>query len=241
MQAIAPLITGLRALLVLLVLSQAAHAQSCRLALVLALDVSGSVDPAEYAQQVNGLAAALDHPDVRAQILDGAHAPVRLAVFEWSSRNHQYVIQPWIALDSPAALDAAVTRIRAHRKVRAGLKTALGTALSFGASLMQEQSQCWAKTIDVSGDGRNNIGPIPAQVYRSGAFGQITVNALVVGEPAGPQNASKQDLLRYYETEVIHGAASFAMIAQGYDDYADAMRRKLMRELELPILGLNDF
>lgn len=134
-------------------LGQAAEAQTCRLALVLALDVSGSVDPVEYVQQVSALAAALDHPDVRAEILDGSGALVSLAVFEWSSRNHQYVIQPWIAIDSSDALDAAIARIRSHRKVRAGLKTALGTALLFAASLLEDRSACWVKTIDVSGDG----------------------------------------------------------------------------------------
>ncbi|MEO9517816.1 MAG: DUF1194 domain-containing protein [Paracoccaceae bacterium] len=221
--------------------SAAAHAQSCRLALVLALDVSGSVDPTEYAQQVFGLASALDHPDVRAQILDGSGAHVSLAVYEWSSRNHQFIIQPWTTLNSTAALQAAIDRIRRHQKVRAGLKTALGTALSFGASLLNAQSQCWVKTIDVSGDGKNNIGVSPAQVYQSGAFEQITVNALVIGGNDAEHSKSKIDLLRYYETEVIHGPSSFAMIANGYDDYADAMRRKLIRELQLPVLGASEF
>ncbi len=231
-------ITGLRALVLLLGLSQMAHAQSCRLALVLALDVSGSVDPAEYAQQVNGLAAALDHPDIRAQILDNTSAPVSLAVYEWSSRNHQYLIQPWIDLVSARALDAAIARIRAHRKVRAGLKTALGTSLLYAQSLLAQKAQCWVKTIDVSGDGENNIGVTPGQVYAGGGFSRITVNALVIGNSAvtGPTPV-KSELLRYFESRVIHGPASFAMIANGYEDYADAMRRKLKRELQLPVLG----
>ena len=100
MRALKPFMTGLRALLILFAMSHAAYAQSCRLALVLALDVSGSVDPQEYAQQVQGLAAALDHPEIRDQLLDSAGAPVSLAVFEWSSRNHQFIIQPWIVLDT---------------------------------------------------------------------------------------------------------------------------------------------
>lgn len=241
MPTIAPLITGLRAMLIIFVLSQAAQAQSCRLALVLALDVSGSVDSAEYGQQINGLALALDHPDVRAQILDGAGAPVSLAVFEWSSRNHQIIIQPWISLDSSAALETAILRIRSHEKVRAGLKTGLGTALSFGARLLQEKSHCWAKTIDVSGDGPNNIGPSPGQIYASGAFDKITVNALVVDASAAPLADQKRDLLLYYEAEVIHGPSSFAMIARGYADYADAMRRKLIRELQLPVFGASAY
>lgn len=241
MPAIAPLLTGLRALLVLIALSQCAYAQSCRLALVLALDVSGSVDSREYAQQVNGLADALDHADVRAQILESGGARVSLAVFEWSSRNHQYIIQPWVMLDTSATLDRAIARIRAHRKVRAGLKTALGTALSFSASLLEQRSQCWSKTIDVSGDGKNNIGHSPVQAYRTEAFDGITVNALVIGDPANQADATKQELLRYFEDHVIRGAASFAMIAHGYDDYADAMRRKLMRELASPVLGWADY
>ncbi|MFK7869253.1 MAG: DUF1194 domain-containing protein [Roseobacter sp.] len=235
-------LTGVRALVMLMVFGQMAEAKSCRLALVLALDVSGSVDPTEYAQQVTGLAAALDHPDIRALILNDTSAPVSLAVYEWSSRNHQYLIQPWIDLEGPAALDAAIARIQAHRKVRAGLKTALGTSLLYARSLFQQRSHCWVKTIDVSGDGANNIGVTPAQVYASGAFDQITVNALVIGDPdaAGP-SPEKSDLLAYFETQVIHGAGSFAMVAQGYEDYANAMQRKLMRELQLPVMGRVEF
>ena len=222
--------------------SQAANAQTCRLALVLALDVSGSVNSIEYAQQVNGLVSALNHPDVRAQILSGGGGAVALTVFEWSSRNHQFVIQPWIVLDSPAKLDLTIDRIQSHRKIRAGLKTALGTALSFAASELRDQSHCLQKTIDVSGDGENNIGSVPMQIYDNPAFDQITVNALVIGDPGDESvEQSKSKLLNYFETEVIHGSASFAMIAQGYDDYARAMRRKLVRELALPVLGWADF
>ncbi len=227
----------------MLLFGGAVQAANCRLALVLALDVSGSVDPVEYAQQVNGLADALNHRDVRAQILNGSGAHVSLAVFEWSSRNHQFVIQPWIELTSDQALDRAIGKIRRHQKVRAGLKTALGTALGFGASLLDGQAQCWVKTIDVSGDGKNNIGFTPAQLYQSGAFGQITVNALVIGGNGDTPDdiARKADLLRYYETQVIYGASSFAMIAHGYADYAGAMRRKLIRELQLPIIGASEY
>lgn len=218
-----------------------ANAQSCRQALVLALDVSGSVNGIEYSQQVTGLANALNSEDVRKLILSGAQAPVSLAVFEWSSRNHQYVIQPWISLDSPAALNDAIARIRAHRPVRAGLKTALGTALTFGAGMLDQRAYCWQLTIDVSGDGRNNIGPNPTQAYALDGFERISVNALVVGDPIGgtieDNGLSAQVLRQYFEDDVIRGPDAFAIIANGYADYADAMRRKLMRELSLPMFG----
>lgn len=231
---------GLSALCFIFGLVPSAQAQNCRLALALALDVSGSVDAVEYTQQVNGLADALSAPDVRKAILSSGDAAVSLAVFEWSSRNHQIVVQPWVRIDTPAALDAVTAQIRAHRKKRAGLKTALGTALSFGAALLGQQSQCWRKTLDVSGDGKNNIGPTPPQIYQTGVYAGITVNALVIGDPAGVEMEADQQLLRYYERQVIHGPASFAMIAQGYEDYATAMRRKLVRELAMPVLGRVD-
>ena len=221
-------------------LAAGVQAQACRQALVLALDVSGSVNAVEYRQQTEGLAAALNAADVRDLILLGADAPINLAVFEWSSQNHQYIIQPWVRLDSAAALDATIARIRAHRPVRAGLKTAMGTSLAFAAGLLDQKSECWELTIDVSGDGIGNIGPTPRQAYTLDSFDRITVNALVVGAVEGVSTRAQsrsEELRRYFETDVIHGPQAFAMVAYGYADYADAMRRKLIRELSVPIVG----
>lgn len=230
-------------LFVSLMASKPAHADPCRLALVLALDVSGSVNKTEYAQQLNGLAHALDSPQVRAAILAGKGSYVDLAVFEWSSQNHQFLVQPWIRLGTEQDIDRAIARIRAYRQRRAGLKTALSTALLFAAELLREKSECWKKTIDVSGDGKNNIGPIIEQVYALNAFAQFTVNALVVRDPsvqpgdAAADDNQNSDLRRYYEQEVIRGPGAFAMVAYGYEDYARAMQKKLLRELSVPILG----
>lgn len=230
----------------LLLASTPAKAEPCRLALVLALDVSGSVNDSEYVQQLSGLAYALDSREVRTSILASLETPVHLAVFEWSSQNHQFIIQPWITLKGHAEIDQVTTRIRAYRKQRAGLKTAMGTALLFSAELLAERRQCWQKTIDVSGDGKNNIGPSPEQVYGLDAFDEITVNALVVGDPASAREAensmglTRNELKLYFERNVIHGADSFAMIAHGYEDYARAMQRKLLRELSPPVMGSNE-
>ena len=218
----------------------ATTASACRQALVLALDVSGSVDGTEYQQQVTGLAFALGHPEIRDAILADTGNPVMLSVFEWSSQNHQYLILPWTALDSDAALNNAINRIKSHRKVRAGLKTALGTALAFSHAMLQQQAECWTHTIDVSADGRNNVGPTPLQVYGD-RFDRITVNALVVGNPkaaSGEGPGIEPDaLLDYYEAEVIRGVGSFAMVANGYADYARAMQMKLARELRPPMFS----
>lgn len=209
--------------------------------MVLALDVSGSVNETEFNQQVSGLAFALNDPEVRNLILLGSGPPVKLAVFEWSSRNHQYLILPWTTLDTGEALDRAILRIRQHQKVRAGLRTAMGTALTHAAALLEQQSDCWQHTIDVSGDGENNIGLTPQEVYRAFDFDRVTVNALVVvdsrTEVGETINQSADMLADYYWSEVIHGPDAFAMIAEGYGDYARAMRLKLIRELSPLILG----
>ncbi|MEL6640532.1 MAG: DUF1194 domain-containing protein [Pseudomonadota bacterium] len=221
----------------------ATPAWSCRQALLFALDVSGSVNGVEYQQQVLGLGSALSDPTVRQLILTDLHQPVTIAVFEWSSQNHQFVVIPWIRLDSAAALDEAIARIESHRKIRAGLKTAMGTALAFGQSMLRAQDHCWQHTIDVSGDGKNNSGPTPFDVYQTG-FDRTTVNALVVGNP---RNASGEgrgitpaDLRDYYEANVIHGPNAFAMVADGYADYARAMTLKIARELQPMVLGAKD-
>ena len=221
-----------------------ATAETCRLALVLALDVSGSVNEVEYAQQLNGVAFALNSPAVRNAILADVGAPVELAVFEWSSRNHQFFILPWTTLDSHTAIDRAALQIREYQKKRAGLKTALSTALLFAAGLFEGKQHCWKKKIDVSGDGKNNIGPDLAQIYRLPAFKDVTVNALVVGEPShetAPVRTTgqkKEELRDYYEREVIVGPDAFAMIAHGYEDYARAMQEKLLREIEVPVISI---
>lgn len=233
--------------LIFAVIPAFARAEPCRLALVLALDVSGSVNETEYAQQLNGLSYALNNDDVRAAILKNPDTPVHLSVFEWSSRNHQFLVQPWIVLDSHDAIDNAVARIRAYRKKRAGLKTALSTAMLFAGELLRDKRACWQKTIDVSGDGKNNIGPAPARVYALDVFADITVNALVVGNPASTTSASadrqltRHDLMLYFEDEVIHGPAAFAMIAYGYEDFARAMQQKLLRELSPQVLSASEY
>lgn len=215
--------------------------EACRLALVLALDVSGSVNEAEYSQQLHGVADALGSPPVRSLIL--ASTAVELTVFEWSSQNHQFVVQPWITLDSNEAIDDAVGNIRGYQKKRAGLKTALSTAMLFASELLREKGYCWERKIDVSGDGKNNIGPSLDRVYALPGFSDITVNALVVGDPSSARKVDSstgvtRDALRqYYEEVVIRGPDAFAMIAFGYEDYARAMQRKLLRELQVPVLG----
>ncbi|MES2542868.1 MAG: DUF1194 domain-containing protein [Pseudomonadota bacterium] len=218
----------LRPILFAACLVQPAHAD-CRLALALAVDVSRSIDSQDYVIQTEGLAGALSDKDVRAAIF-GPEGNVALAIYYWSGRGYQDLIQPWVILDSPEALDAAIWEVRRTPRPAAPLATALGDALSYGLDLMSDAPDCDRRVIDVAGDGRSNDGISVARTYEREDFTGITVNGLAVGE-------HETDILDYYAGEVIRGPGAFVELAPRQEDYPDALRRKLLRELQGPMIG----
>ncbi|MFQ6553116.1 DUF1194 domain-containing protein [Aestuariibius insulae] len=209
----------------------------CRQALVLALDISGSVDQAEHSLQRRGLAAALNSDDVRAVLLKDIENPVRFSVFEWSGPGDQQTISDWLQVDSDAALDQLIQRIETAPRVAANPSTALGQAMLHGGELLTSQP-CWQLTLDISGDGVSNTGPRPQDVDLDPA---ITVNGLVIKTtpaPIGRRIREQTDELEvYFETNVVRGDLSFIEIANGFEDYERAMRRKLLRELTSLTVG----
>lgn len=202
----------------------------CRLALALAVDVSRSIDSQDYVIQTEGLAGALQDRDVRAAIF-GPEGHVALAIYYWSGRGYQDLVQDWVILDSPEALDAAIWEVRRTPRPAAPLATALGDALSYGLDLMGDAPDCDRRVIDVAGDGRNNDGISVARTYEREDFTGITVNGLAVGE-------HESDILDYYAGEVIRGPGAFVELAPRQEDYPQTLRRKLLRELEGPMIGL---
>lgn len=210
-----------------------AAAVECRLALALAIDVSSSVDAAEDQLQRSGTVAALTSPAVEAAFF-AADLPVALAVYEWSGRYNQELILDWLLVDSRAALLRAAETIAASRRSHSDFPTAMGYALGFGANLLARAPQCLYKTIDIAGDGQNNEGFRPANAYRNFPFQDVTVNGLVVN---GADFEGEVGLIAYYQSEVIHGPGAFVMVANGFEDYERAMRRKLERELAPPAIG----
>ncbi len=223
--------------LVLAALPIGAAAQ-CRQALVLALDVSGSVDATEYHQQLTGIANALTDPEVMDLVLSNPDAPVAMMVFEWSSENHQIVLEPWRFLRTASDVHRLAQTIATIPRHRAGLKTGMGKALTFAGLQLEKMSACWTLTVDISSDGRNNVGSAPTDAYRAPIFKRTTVNGLIVGGPAdGAPSQSAPALETYFQENVLHGPSAFSITAQGYSDYARAMRLKLMRELQPMMLG----
>ena len=218
----------------------AAQDRPCRQALALGLDVSGSVDGAEYRLQLDGLAAALTHPDVTDALLAAAGAPVTIAVYEWSGPTSQAVIIDWTEITDIEALAGVTARLRANKRTPADPSTALGTAMVVGARMLAQRAGCWKRTLDISGDGGSNTGPRPQDVDGDPALADITINALVIGPEVNDPSQVATGLLGYFETYVIRGPGAFAEHAEDFVAYEAAMVRKLLRELQGMVIGAVD-
>ncbi|WP_232823095.1 DUF1194 domain-containing protein [Oceanibium sediminis] len=216
-------------LALLLVLATPGHA-FCRLALTLAMDVSSSIDGEEHALQKLGLDAALSDPRVVEAFFQVPGGSVALHVFEWSGRYQQDVILDWTLVETPADLARVRAVLRGARRTYAEFPTALGHAIAFATSELKRGPRCDRQTIDISGDGVNNDGFPPIQARRSQDLANTTINALVIG--------SQPELMNYFRTGVIHGPGAFVEQADTFHDFGHAMRRKLIRELGVPRLGM---
>lgn len=210
-----------------------ARAVECRLALALAIDVSSSVDATEDTLQRGGVVAALTAPEVAAAFF-AADLPVALAVYEWSGRYNQEIILDWVLIDSRAALVGAAEVVSRSERSHNDFPTAMGYALGFGAQLLERAPKCLRKTLDMAGDGQSNEGFPPASAFREFPFDDVTVNGLVVN---AADFEGEVGLIAFYQAEVIHGPGAFLIVADGFEDYERAMRRKLERELTPPSIG----
>lgn len=224
-------------------LAQAVAAEACRQALALGLDVSGSVDAREYRLQMGGLAQALGSPAVRAALLERVETPVELLVFEWSGPQDQLTLVPWAPITDAGALEAVITRLQSvERREEATPGTALGVAMLRGAQHLAERRQCWRRTLDISGDGKSNLGPRPRSVKARIEAQGITINGLVIGadDPAGGDIRQSEiaELSAYFSAEVILGPGAFIEVALGFEGYAAAMEAKLLRELDGLVLSM---
>lgn len=206
--------------------------ENCRLALLLALDVSASVSPADDLLQRQGLARALLSPAVSEAFLAGD--PVALQVFEWAGVTYQRSLLPdWRTIrteDDLARVAKAIEVPLPQALDRSRRRTAVGEALALAHGTFDQSPDCRARTLDVSGDGRSNEGPSASETYARLPWGSITVNALVIQGPTREWGIS-----RYFERFVLRGSGAFLIEADGYEDYRRAMEEKLLREIDEPL------
>lgn len=234
----------IRALVCAFGMSAGMSEAACRQALALGLDVSGSVDDAEYALQRDGLAAALLRPAVSDVLLAAGSAPVRISIFEWSGPNDQTLILPWTAIDDAQILQAVTQTITSHKRAAAAPTTAIGAAMTYGLALLEQQPDCWQHTLDLSGDGPANTGKRPHTIRLTDDQQSMVINGLVIGADNASDDddraADIKELSSYYKTAVIRGPGAFVEVALGFQDYANAMERKLLRELQSIAIGRSD-
>ncbi len=208
----------------------------CRLALVLAFDVSASVDGREYQLMMQGTAAALRDAQVRAAALAGA--PVAVAAYVWAGRNEQAIAVDWRLIESETDLAELADRLAGFPRpsgdplgIWSG-RTGVGAALAAGGRLLQRAPACDQQTIDLAGDGLNNDGPDTVR------FDSVTVNALAVaGNMPLDWDGAIDGLSAWYAENVLQGPGAFVLVAQGYEDFGRAIRLKLLREFQPLMLG----
>lgn len=199
--------------------------------LVLAVDVSLSVNDVEYGLQMQGIAAAFRDPEVVKLITEHDHG-VAVTMTQWTGTFEAAQPLPWRLLNDEASVLAFATAVAVVPRSEFGNFTGLGHAITFAARLIETNGyEGDEKKIDISGDGRSNSGPEPRNTRLMALARDITVNGLAITN-------SEPQLASYYAHEVIIGPASFVVVAKDFDAFAEAFKRKLKRELSPKIAQL---
>jgi len=201
------------------------------LELILAVDVSRSMDIDEQQLQRDGYVAALTHPEVVAAITQGRHGKIALSYIEWAGPATQYKVMDWRVIDGPASAGAFAAAL-AQAPIQQFRGTSISNSLVFVAPQFDNNGYvAGRRVIDVSGDGPNNMG-IPIELARAPVVGAgITINGLPIMIKQAGGFASIGNLDVYYEDCVIGGFGAFLVVVHSADQFAEAIRRKLVLEI----------
>jgi hypothetical protein len=213
-----------------LLLSSPAVAEQVDLELVLAVDVSMSMDPEEQRVQRDGYADAIKAPEVLRAIANGVHGRIAVTYVEWAGAAEQHVRMPWTVIDGPATAEAfsQVLRDQSLQRIR---RTSISGAIAYSASLFdQNDFEAFRRVIDVSGDGPNNQGAIVTQARDAAIADGITINGLpLMFRTGGMLDIDWLD--EYYRDCVVGGAGAFVLPVKDKDGFARAIRDKLVLEI----------
>lgn len=200
------------------------------LALVIAVDISYSMDIDELALQRQGFADAFRSALVHDAIRRGLLGKIAVAYFEWAGSWDQRVIVPWTVLDGPQSAEAFAEKVAAQ-PVRRAQRTSISGAIEFGAKLIgQSGVDAARRVIDISGDGPNNQGR-PVTVARAEALAQgITINGLPIMLKA-PGYLDIPALDAYYKDCVIGGQGAFVVPVRERDQFMPAIKTKILLEI----------
>jgi hypothetical protein len=211
----------------------AAAAEPVDLALLVAVDVSDSIDGREARLQRNGYIAALNDPAVLAAIRSGGRRRIALSYVEWAGFGHYKVVVDWRVVGSAAdaqAFAAALARVPVESRRRTSISDAIVKSI---AQLAKNPHPATRRIIDISGDGPNNYGPLVTIARDRAVAAGITINGL----PIRPNPSETEthgailDIDLYYQDCVVGGPGAFVVLANGFDDFAHAVRRKFILEI----------
>ena len=200
--------------------------------LVLAVDISYSMDPEEQALQREGYIAGLTSREFMQALRGGMNGKVSVIYFEWAGPFDQKVVVPWRLIDGPETADAFANDI-ARAPYRRASRTSISGALNFGKLLFDGSGYRGVRrVIDISGDGSNNSGPLVTLVRDEVVAAGITINGLPI--MLKRPNSFTMDLERldiYFEDCVIGGPGAFVVPIRARDQFKEAIRTKLVLEI----------
>lgn len=196
-------------------------------ALVLAVDCSYSVDSFEFRQQMEGVGEAFQRPEILQAISSGPRGRIAVSVFQWSNASNRQVVVPWTFLEGGEETLALGRKVGQLPRALAQGGTSISSALLFANALLIKGPSAERLVVDVSSDGRNNTGISVTQVRDELVKQGIIINGLVIRN-------EWPTLDKYFENEVVGGKGHFVVAIENYDDYADAIYRKLLREITGP-------
>lgn len=214
----------------------AAAAETIDLLLVLAADVSRSIDDGEFDLQRKGYAAALTDPRVLRAIAGGRQHAVGITFVEWAGASDQKVVVDWTVVRDEEAAGTIAAAILAAPRSFVG-RTAIGTAIDFAMTRLAAAPVAGEKRIiDVSGDGTSNSGRPVTEARDAAVAAGVTINGLaIINTQANPgysfHTHPPGGLPKYFEENVIGGPGAFLLQVENFDTFADAITRKLVSEI----------
>jgi hypothetical protein len=199
--------------------------QPVDLALVLAVDASGSVDQFRFELQKQGYVAAFRHPRVIGAIQSGPTQSIAVIMMQWTGPALQVTAVPWTKISDAASANAFADKIAAAPRALFGGGTSISGAIDTGMALLFDNPfKATRRVIDISGDGSNNRGRSAAQARDEAVRAGVGINGL-------PILALEPDLDHYFEQNVIGGPGAFVIAAKNFETFGDAILKKLIAEI----------
>jgi Protein of unknown function (DUF1194) len=203
------------------------------LTLVLAVDVSDSIDAKEGLLQRDGYVKAFKRPDILNAIRSGRHGRIAVAYFEWADASEQTLIVDWMIIEDMKSAETFGSRLH-EATLNGGHFTSISAAINYALTLLKNAPyETDRKVIDVSADGRSNDGPPMEAARKAADTWNVTINGLPIDNERSRLAADMEpgQIGRYFKENVITGPGAFIVVAKDFADFEQAISRKILREI----------